>query len=187
MIMLEMIQREIRSHQVVLEEMMKEQQNYIYTACMICVDTLFNQKNIFVFGDASNAEQLVSQIIGKYKIDRDGLAAIALTTDSSTITSVANNFGYRYIFSRQVEALANKGDVLIAISASGKSENVIEALKTGKALGCRLVGLSGGDGGDMNALCDVNVIVPSNDTPRIQEMHTLIGHIIAQSIDSAGL
>lgn len=188
--MLEMIEREMLAHKKVLEEMITELQNYIYMACMLSVDTLANDKKILIFGNggsATDAQHLAAEIVGRYKRDRKGYAAIALTNDSATVTSIANDFGYAEVFARQIEALAVEGDLLIAISTSGKSENVIKALEMGRSLGCRIVGLSGNNGGAMNALCDVNVVVPSNDTPRIQEMHTLIGHLISQAIDSAGL
>ena len=101
------------------------------------------------------------------------------------ITSISNDYGYLHVFDRQVEALANEGDVLIGISTGGSSTNVISALKLAKELGCRAIGLSGKDGGKFNALCDVNLIAMAEDTPRIQEMHILIGHIICHLIDQA--
>ena len=111
------------------------------------------------------------------------MPAIALTTDTSTITSIANDFGYSKIFERQVEAIANKGDVLIGISTGGTSLNVINALKIAKNLECKTIGLSGKGGGNFNDICDINIIVPSDDTARIQEMHILIGHTICHFID----
>ena len=116
-------------------------------------------------------------------MDRKGIPAIALTTDTSTITAISNDFGYEYVFERQVEALANKGDVLIGISTSGGSSNVINGLKMASKIGCRSIGFSGSDGGEMNQICDTNVVVPSEDTPRIQEMHIVIGHIICHLIE----
>ena len=118
-------------------------------------------------------------------MDRKSLPAIALTTDTSVITSISNDFGYLNVFKRQIEALANKGDVLIAISTGGSSSNIINAIELAKELGCQSIGLSGKDGGAFNDLCDVNLKVVSDDTPRIQEMHILIGHTICQLIDNA--
>jgi D-sedoheptulose 7-phosphate isomerase len=113
------------------------------------------------------------------------LPGIALTTDTSALTAIGNDFGYDKVFERQVEALANKGDLLIGISTSGNSANVLNALQKAKSMGCRTIGLSGRGGGEMNTLCDINIVVPSDDTPRIQEMHILIGHIMCQSVDDA--
>jgi D-sedoheptulose 7-phosphate isomerase len=110
---------------------------------------------------------------------------MALTTDTSALTAIGNDVGYLHVFDRQVEALANKGDVLIGISTSGTSPNVISALKLTKELGCKAIGFSGRDGGELNSLCDVNLVVPVNDTPRIQEMHIFIGHTICHLIDLA--
>ena len=108
-----------------------------------------------------------------------------MTTDTSALTAIGNDYGYDRVFDRQVEALANQGDLLIGISTSGNSGNVINALALGKELGCRTLGFSGKDGGKMNDLCDLNLVVPSGDTPRIQEMHILIGHTLCQAVDDA--
>ena len=136
-------------------------------------------------GSAADAQHIAAEIIGRYKTKRKGLPAIALTTDSSVLTAISNDFGYSSIFERQVEALANPGDILIGISTGGSSINVITALKLAKNIQCKTIGLSGKDGGDFNALCDVNLIAIAEDTPRIQEMHILFGHTICQLIDSA--
>ena len=108
-----------------------------------------------------------------------------VTSNSSVITSISNDFGYLHVFERQVEALANKGDLLIAISTGGSSPNVVNALKISEELECKSIGLSGKNGGEFNKLCDVNLVVPSEDTPRIQEMHIVIGHTICYLIDRA--
>jgi D-sedoheptulose 7-phosphate isomerase len=122
-------------------------------------------------------------LTGRYKSERRGLPAIALTTDTSALTAIGNDYGYDRVFDRQVEALANKGDLLLGISTSGNSKNVINALKLGQELGCKTIGFSGKDGGNMHDDCDLNLVVPSDNTPRIQEMHILFGHIICQIID----
>jgi len=123
--------------------------------------------------------------VGRYKKERRGLAAIALTTDTSALTCIGNDYGYDRVFDRQVEALASKGDVVIGISTGGSSSNVISGLQSAKELGCKTIGFSGRDGGEMNTLCDINLVVPANDTPRIQEMHIVIGHTICHLIDLA--
>ena len=136
-------------------------------------------------GSAADAQHITAEIVGRYKVERKGLSAIALTTDTSVITAISNDYGYLHVFDRQVEALANEGDVLIGISTGGKSANVVNALKIAKDLGCKSIGFSGKDGGEFNHLCDVNIVVPAEDTPRIQEMHIVIGHTICHLIDQA--
>ena len=136
-------------------------------------------------GSASDAQHIAAEIVGRYKTNRRGLPAIALTTDSSAMTAIANDFGYLHVFERQIEALGSIGDVLIGISTGGSSENVLNGIKLGRTLNCKTIGFSGKDGGDLNSLCHVNIVVPSDDTPRIQEMHIVIGHTICQLIDEA--
>ena len=184
--MMEMVHDQMLSHQKTVERSMEEIQSYIYTACIIATDTLAHGNKILLCGNggsAADAQHIAAELTGRYKSERRGLPAIALTTDTSALTAIANDYGYDRVFDRQVEALAQKGDLLIAISTSGNSKNIHNAIRTAKALDCRTIGLSGKDGGEMNDLCDINIVVPSHDTPRIQEMHILIGHIIAQAID----
>ena len=155
-------------------------------AAQLCIDALQEGGKLLIFGNggsAADAQHIAAELVGRYKIDRKGIPAIALTTDTSTITAISNDFGYEYVFERQVEALANKGDVLIGISTSGRSSNVINGLKMASKIGCKSIGFSGSDGGKMNQVCDINLVVPSEDTPRIQEMHIVIGHIICHLIE----
>ena len=152
----------------------------------LCISCLRDGGKILIFGNggsAADAQHIAAELVGRYKTDRKGLSAIALTTDTSTLTSIGNDFGYIHVFDRQVEALANKGDVVIGISTSGKSHNVISALRIASKLNCRTIGLSGQDGGEMNKICNINIVAPSIDTPRIQEMHIIIGHTICHLID----
>ena len=158
----------------------------VASSAELCIDCLKNGGKILLFGNggsAADAQHLAAELAGRYKTSRKGLPAIALTTDSSALTAIGNDFGYEHIFDRQVEALANKGDVAIGISTSGKSINVINALKVASKLNCNTIGFSGQHGGEMNKICNINLSVPSDDTPRIQEMHILIGHIICHLID----
>jgi D-sedoheptulose 7-phosphate isomerase len=157
-------------------------------ATQLCIDSLKNSGKILIFGNggsAADAQHIAAEMVGRYKVERKGLPAIALTTDTSALTSIGNDYGYNHVFDRQVEALANKGDVVIGISTGGSSGNVISALKLAKEMGCKTIGFSGRDGGEMNALCSVNLVVPAEDTPRIQEMHIVIGHTICHLIDQA--
>ena len=157
-------------------------------AANLCIDTLKNGGKILIFGNggsAADAQHIAAELVGRYKVERKGLPAIALTTDTSALTSIGNDYGYARVFDRQVEALANKGDLVIGISTGGNSDNVISALKLAKGMGCKTIGLSGRDGGEMNDVCNVNLVVPAEDTPRIQEMHIVIGHTICHLIDQA--
>ena len=134
-------------------------------------------------GSASDCQHLSAEFVGRYKKNRKALSSISLTTDTSALTCISNDFSYEYIFSRQLEALGNKGDVLIAISTSGNSKNILSALKTAKELNISSVGLLGKNGGEAKNLCELSFIVPSCTTARIQEIHILIGHIICEIIE----
>jgi D-sedoheptulose 7-phosphate isomerase len=156
------------------------------SAADLCINCLQNGGKILIFGNggsAADAQHIAAELIGRYKTERKGLAAIALTTDSSVLTCIANDYNYNYVFSRQIEALANKRDLAIGISTGGTSSNIVSGLNTAKELGCKTIGLSGRGGGEFNDVCDVNIIIPATETARIQEMHILVGHIICQLID----
>jgi len=158
----------------------------IKDAADICIKALKNQNKIMLCGNggsAADAQHIAAELSGRFKKERNALAGIALTTDTSALTAIGNDYGFEYIFSRQVEAIGKKGDVLIAISTSGNSKNIINAIKSAKKIGIKVVTLSGKDGGEMKDLGDVNILIPSNDTPRIQEMHIMTGHMICEMID----
>ena len=155
-------------------------------SAQLCIDCLKSGGKILLFGNggsAADAQHIAAELVGRYKVERKSLPAIALTTDTSALTAISNDYGYIHVFDRQVEALANKGDVAIGISTSGNSINVINALKVASKLNCNTIGFSGQDGGEMNKICNINLAVPSKDTPRIQEMHIVIGHTICHLID----
>lgn len=134
-------------------------------------------------GSAADSQHIASEFIGRFKIDRNPLPAIALSTNTSVLTCLGNDYSYQVIFSRQVQALAKKEDVLIAISTSGRSINVIEAVKTAKNIGLKSIALTGRDGGELAKIADVSFIVPSDETPRIQESHITIAHIICELVE----
>jgi D-sedoheptulose 7-phosphate isomerase len=160
----------------------------VEVAAKLCIDCLKNGNKILLFGNggsAADAQHIAAELVGRYKTERKGLAAIALTTDTSALTAIGNDYGYDRVFDRQVEALANTGDVAIGISTGGSSANVASALKLAKDLDCKTIGFSGRGGGEMNELCDINIVVPAQDTARIQEMHIVIGHTICHLIDLA--
>jgi len=155
-------------------------------SAQLCIDCLCDGGKILLFGNggsAADAQHIAAELVGRYKTGRKGLSAIALTTDTSSITSISNDFGYHHVFDRQVEALARQGDVVIGISTSGTSKNVISALRLASRMNCHTIGFSGKDGGEMNKICNINLIVPSEDTARIQEMHIILGHTICHLID----
>ncbi len=134
-------------------------------------------------GSAADAQHLACELVGRFMLKRQAFPAIALTTNTSILTAVANDDGYETVFSRQVEALVNEKDVAIGISTSGDSTNVIEAIKVAKTKGARTIGLTGGSGGKLAEVADLVLIVPSDSTPRIQEAHITIGHILCELVE----
>lgn len=134
-------------------------------------------------GSAADSQHLAAEFVGRFQKERKGLPAIALTVDTSILTAVGNDYGYENVFSRQVEALAEAGDILIGISTSGNSENVVKAIELAKSMGVYTVGMTAIGGGKMAAICDQCIAVPAKVTARAQEMHILIGHIICELVD----
>jgi D-sedoheptulose 7-phosphate isomerase len=136
-------------------------------------------------GSAADAQHLAADFVGRYRAERQAFAAISLTTDTSALTAIGNDFGFEAIFSRQLEALGKPGDVAVAISTSGNSPNVLRALESARRLGMATIGLSGETGGKMRALVDICLCAPSDMTPRIQETHILIIHILSGIVENA--
>jgi D-sedoheptulose 7-phosphate isomerase len=136
-------------------------------------------------GSAADAQHWAGELVSRLNYDRPGLAAIALTTDTSILTAIGNDYGYERLFARQVEALGVTGDVLIAISTSGNSPNIVAALEAARARGITSIGFTGEVGGKMTALCDICLRIPSSSTPRIQEGHEVLGHAICGMIEAA--
>ena len=134
-------------------------------------------------GSASDAQHIAAELSGRFYTNRPPLYAEALHVNSSYMTAVANDFGYDETYARMLEACGRKGDILIGISTSGNSLNVVKALKKANELGLTTVGFTGSKGGEMNSICDIIIKVPSDDTPRIQEVHILVGHIVCQLIE----
>ncbi len=131
-------------------------------------------------GSAADSQHLAAEFVGRFKKERKAISALSLTTNTSILTAISNDYSFKNIFSRQVQALGKKGDLLIGISTSGNAENVILAVKAAKKIGIKTVGLSGKDGGKLAKISDISFVVPSDDTARIQEAHILIGHILAE-------
>lgn len=151
-----------------------------------CVEVYKNSRKTLIAGNggsAADAQHIAGEFVSKFYFDRPGLASIALTTDSSILSAIGNDYGFDKLFSRQLEANGLKGDMFIGISTSGNSKNIIEALKTCKEKGIVTVGLTGASGGEMADMCDYCIKVPSQETPRVQEAHILIGHIICSVVE----
>jgi len=164
----------------------KELLPLIQKAGELCLDALKNNKKILIAGNggsAADAQHFSAELTGRFKKERISLPAVALTTDTSALTAIGNDYGYEYVFSRQLEGLGERGDVFIGISTSGNSQNIIEAIKKAKEKDIKVITLLGKDGGKMKDLGDINIIIPSNDTPRIQEMHIMVLHMICELID----
>ena len=186
--MKDVVYSELQAHKETIERVLDTLQSDIERACNMAVKALKDGKKIILFGNggsASDAQHIAGELTGRYKKERRALPAISINTDTSALTAIGNDYAYERVFERQVEALAQPGDLLIGISTTGNSENVVKALNRGRQLGCVTLGLSGKGGGKMNGKCDLNIVVPSDDTPRVQEMHILIGHTICQAIDNA--
>jgi D-sedoheptulose 7-phosphate isomerase len=129
-------------------------------------------------GSAADAQHIAGELVSKFYFDRPGIASLALTTNTSVITAIGNDYGYDKLFERQIQAQGVYGDVFIGISTSGTSENIVKALAACKDKGISTIGFTGAGGGMMQAFCDISIVVPSRETPRIQESHILIGHIL---------
>jgi len=152
----------------------------------LCVELYKNNKKTILAGNggsAADAQHIAAEMVGRYGFDRPSLPSLALTTDTSALTAIGNDYGYDKVFSRQLEGMGQEGDLFIGISTSGNSENIINAFKSAKEKNITTVALTGRDGGEMAIIADIALIVPSESTPRIQESHILIGHIICDIIE----
>lgn len=178
---------ELDAHKKVLESTytLNEQ---VLQACDMIINTLKSSKKVLVCGNggsAADSQHFAAELTGRYKTERFPLPAIALSTDTSALTAIGNDYGFDEVFSRQTKALGSCGDILVAISTSGNSKNILKAINAAKIKGMKTLGLSGKGGGNMNEICDLNLVIASNDTARIQEMHILIIHSICMAIDEA--
>ncbi len=152
----------------------------------VSVQVYKNKKKILIAGNggsAADAQHFAAELVGRYGFDRPSLPALALTTDTSNLTAIGNDYGYDFVFSRQLEGMGQEGDLFIGISTSGNSENILNAFKSAKEKGVITVALTGRDGGKMADAADYTLIVPSDATPRIQESHLLIEHMICDAIE----
>jgi D-sedoheptulose 7-phosphate isomerase len=181
-----MILEELNHHKHVIEQVIAKLVPEIKAGSDLLIQVLESGGKILIAGNggsASDAQHIAAELTGRYVKERKALPAIALTVDTSALTAISNDYGFEKVFSRQLHALARPEDLFIAISTSGNSPNIIDALNTAREIGCKTLGLSGRDGGRMTQLCDLNIIVPDDTTARIQEMHILIGHIFCKALD----
>lgn len=175
-------------HCEVIEAVAAQLTPQIEALCSLLAAALVDGKKILVMGNggsAADAQHLAAEFVGRFLLERKALPAIALTTDTSILTAVGNDYGFVEIFKRQVEALAHPGDVVIGISTSGRSENVKKALGAARIIGCKTVGLLGKDGGDIVGQVDLCLIIPVMETPHIQEAHSTIIHIVCDLVEKA--
>ena len=158
------------------------------TANTACISAFSRGAKILIAGNggsAADAQHFAGELVSRFYFDRPPLAAIALTTDSSILTAIGNDYGFEDVFARQVQALGRKGDVFIAISTSGNSPNILKAIEVAKSIGLEVIGLTGRTGGKMKALCDVCLCAPSDLTPHIQECHLVIEHALSACIEES--
>jgi D-sedoheptulose 7-phosphate isomerase len=182
-----MVLEELNHHKNTINQVIAQLVPAIENGCKLVTDTVLAGGKILVAGNggsAADAQHIAAELTGRYVKDRKALPAIALTVDTSALTAISNDYGFERVFARQLEAFATPNDLFIAISTSGNSPNILRALEKARELGCKTIGLSGRDGGQMNNLCDLNIIVPDDVTARIQEMHILIGHIFCKAVDN---
>jgi D-sedoheptulose 7-phosphate isomerase len=154
----------------------------------IMIDAFQAGNKVLLFGNggsAADAQHIAAEFVGRFAFDRPALPALALSVNTSCVTAIGNDYGFDLVFSRQIEALAHRGDVAIGISTSGQSANVLRAMATAKKMGLHTVGLTGSAGSKLVDAVDLCICAPSNETPRIQECHILVGHIISELVEQA--
>ena len=163
-----------------------EQAEDLVAAARMLAQVFKEGGKVLIFGNggsAADAQHLAAEFVNRFLVERPPLAALALTTDTSILTAVANDYDFREVFAKQVRALGRRGDAALGISTSGKSPNVVAGLKAARELGLKTLALSGGDGGPVAASADLALVVPSRQTPRIQEVHITVGHILCDLVD----
>jgi D-sedoheptulose 7-phosphate isomerase len=163
-----------------------EQGQAVLAIARLLAATLQQGKKILIFGNggsAADAQHFAAELVNRFQVERPPLAALALTTDTSILTSIANDYDFLEVFAKQVRALGQAGDAALGISTSGASANVVRALQASRELGLKTIALSGGDGGAVAAQADLAIIVPSRQTPRIQEVHLMVIHVLCDLVD----
>ena len=185
-IMKESVTKELDDHINIIKSLSRNLSDTIVNTSKIIIDCYKNGGKVILIGNggsAADSQHIAAEFVGKFKLDRKSLPAIALTTNTSTITALANDYGYDTVFSRQLESLANDKDILITISTSGNSPNILRAIDTAKSKNIKVVGMTGRNGGKLKNMVDILINIPSDDTPRIQEGHIIVGHIICGLVE----
>ena len=186
--MINEIKKQLQEHRALIELLEQDLAPLIAEMSSLISAALANGNKLLVMGNggsAADSQHFVAEIVGRFKLERRALPAIALSTDTSILTAIGNDYGFESIFSRQVEALAATGDIVVGLSTSGNSPNVLKALNEAKSRGCLTIGLLGKDGGSIRSACDLALVVPTTDTPRIQEGHITIIHIVCDLVEKA--
>jgi len=171
---------------LLMSKVAAEQAEEMAAAARLLADTLKGGGKILLFGNggsAADAQHLAAEFVNRFQIERPPLAALALTTDTSILTSIANDYDFLEVFVKQIKALGRAGDAAVGFSTSGRSGNVVEALKVAREMGLRTLAFSGGDGGPVAEAADLAIVVPSRNTPRIQEVHITMGHVLCDLVD----
>jgi len=182
-----LIEKSLNSHIEVVQKLINKEQQEIERCGEFIIDTLERGNKILICGNggsAADAQHIAAEFVGRYETERRALPAIALTTDTSALTALTNDYNFERVFSRQIEALGKEGDLLIAISTSGNSANVLSAVMSARNIGCKTLAMTGSNGKKLASLCDISLIIPSERTARIQEGHITVAHIWCEIIDS---
>lgn len=185
--MKEQISIELDEHIKVIKEMLSNQMEKIEEISQIIIDCYRNNGKVVLFGNggsAADAQHIAAELVGKYKLERESLAAVALTTNTSIISAIGNDYGFDKVFERQIESMVKDKDVVIGISTSGNSENVIKGILKAKEKGAKTIGFTGKGGGKLKEVVDILLDIPSDNTPRIQEAHITAGHIICGLVEN---
>lgn len=185
--MKETIKSHIQTH-IDIARKFSEETPDLEGAAVLIIEALRAGNKLLVAGNGgsvADAHHFAAELMGRFKRERRALPALALDANPSAVTAIANDYAFGQVFARQIEAIAKKGDVFFGISTSGNSENILEGAKAAKTAGCKVVGLTGKTGGKLVQLCDLLINIPSEDTPRIQEMHTLVIHTLSDLIEDA--
>jgi D-sedoheptulose 7-phosphate isomerase len=172
----------------VKEELLRTSIGRIVEITKLTIDCLKKGGKVILFGNggsASDSQHIAAELVGRFQKERSAIPAIALTTNTSVLTSLANDYGYESVFARQIEALGQKNDLVIGISTSGKAKNVSSGIRQAKKMGIKTIALTGGDGGEIARIADISLVVPSSVTARVQEAHITIGHILCELVEQA--
>lgn len=180
------IRDDLREHLRVINSIASDLTEQIELLASVVVQALANHKKVLLMGNggsAADAQHIAAELVGRFKSDRRSLPALALTTDTSILTAISNDYSFEEVFRRQITALASEGDIVIGISTSGNSPNILSAIKAAQERGCRTIGMTGSHGGELAKVADLSLIIPSRETSRIQEAHITVAHIICNLVE----